>query len=64
VRALLVIAPEGKVTNVEIKETPDASLGSCVAGVLQAATFDKTAQGGSFSYPFVFSKKPPPNAKH
>jgi hypothetical protein len=67
VKARVTVAPEGRVTNVEIQATPEAKLGACVAGVLQSATFQKTGEGGSFSYPFVFTaakdapSSPPPS---
>ena len=54
VKAKVTVAPEGRVTSVAIESTPDAKLGSCVADALQKATFKKTGEGGSFSYPFVF----------
>lgn len=44
----------GRVSNVDIDQTPDAALGACVRSALQPARFDATARGGSFSYPFVF----------
>ena len=44
----------GKVSNVTVESSPDASLGSCVAAAVQKASFSKTQNGGSFSYPFVF----------
>jgi hypothetical protein len=37
-----------------VKSTPDPGLGSCVAGMMQKATFAKTQTGGSFSYPYTF----------
>ena len=44
----------GTVTSVTVKESPDPALGSCVAAAMQKATFAKTKNGGSFSYPFRF----------
>ena len=44
----------GTVTSVTVKESPDPALGSCVASAMQKATFAKTKNGGSFSYPFRF----------
>jgi hypothetical protein len=54
VKIKVTVAPTGVVTTAEVASTPAAPLGACVAGVLKGATFAKTAQGGSFSYPFVF----------
>lgn len=48
------VAPAGTVTTASVVSAPSHALGACVAGVLKAATFAKTAQGGTFSYPFVF----------
>jgi hypothetical protein len=50
----VVVAASGTVTTADVEASPDAALGKCVAGVLKAATFKATTQGGSFSYPFVF----------
>lgn len=54
VKAAVMVGPDGKVTTVEIKETPAPELGACVASAIQAGTFKKTRKGGSFTYPFVF----------
>jgi hypothetical protein len=54
VKTAVKVAPSGSVTNTEIKQTPDAALGQCVANAMQTATFAKTEEGGAFSYPFVF----------
>ncbi|NVB85175.1 MAG: hypothetical protein HOV81_42810 [Kofleriaceae bacterium] len=56
VKAAVKVHPDGRVTNVEIKETPNAELGACVARVLQSARFAETESGGSFVYPFVFDR--------
>jgi outer membrane biosynthesis protein TonB len=44
----------GSVSNVSVETTPDSALGACVAAAVQKASFAKTQNGGSFSYPFVF----------
>lgn len=54
VKAAVRVAPAGGVTNVDIRETPDAGLGACVASALAGAVFDATTTGGAFAYPFVF----------
>jgi len=48
------VAGSGAVSSVTVKESPDSALGSCVASAVQKATFAKTQNGGSFSYPFTF----------
>jgi hypothetical protein len=54
VKVSLTVAPDGHVVSVRVMATPDAGLGSCVAGVMQQATFATTRDGGSFGYPFIF----------
>jgi predicted Zn finger-like uncharacterized protein len=54
VKVSVKVGPDGHVTAVTVKSTPDPGLGNCVAGVVQKATFSKTQSGGSFSYPYTF----------
>ena len=54
VKVSVKVGPDGHVTSVSVKNTPDDALGNCVAGVMQKATFPKTQSGGSFAYPFTF----------
>ena len=54
VKVSVKVGPDGHVTSVSVKSTPDAGLGDCVAGMMQKATFAKTQTGGSFSYPYTF----------
>lgn len=54
VKLKVEVAPAGTVKTAAVMSAPTEALGACVAGVLKGATFAKTAQGGSFSYPFVF----------
>lgn len=61
-KAAVRVGPDGRVTNVEIKATPTAELGSCVAHVLQSARFAESEAGGSFTYPFVFDGTTPSKA--
>ena len=42
------------VPTVTVKESPDGALGGCVAAAVQKATFAKTQNGATFSYPFKF----------
>ncbi len=48
------VGPSGDVVSVVVVESPDDELGACVAGAMRNATFSRTQNGGSFSYPFVF----------
>jgi TonB family protein len=54
VKISVSVAPEGNVTASDVAESPDSALGSCVAAAIKRATFSKTVNGGSFTYPFVF----------
>jgi TonB family protein len=54
VKVSVKVGPDGKVTNVEIAQTPDEALGTCVAAAMQTMSFPATKAGGSFSYPLVF----------
>jgi hypothetical protein len=54
VKVSVTVAPDGHVMSVTVKTTPDANLGSCVASMMQKATFTKTQNGGSFLYPYTF----------
>jgi predicted Zn finger-like uncharacterized protein len=48
------VTPDGSVASVTVKETPDGALGGCVQSAMSRASFKKTQNGGSFSFPFVF----------
>lgn len=48
------VAPDGSVSRVEIRSTPDRALGECVADIFLAVRFPASQQGVSFTYPFVF----------
>jgi TonB family protein len=54
VKVSVKVSPDGHVTSVTVKNTPDAGLGNCVAGMMQKATFARTQTGGSFAYPYTF----------
>lgn len=54
VKVHVKVGGDGHVSNVSVETTPDPGLGSCVAAAVQKASFSKTQNGGSFSYPFVF----------
>jgi molybdenum cofactor biosynthesis protein B len=54
VKIAMTVAPDGTVKDASVADSPSPELGTCVAKALRAATFLKTAKGGSFVYPFVF----------
>jgi predicted Zn finger-like uncharacterized protein len=54
VKVSVKVGPDGRVTNVTVKNTPDDALGACVSGMVQKATFPKTQTGGQFAYPYTF----------
>jgi hypothetical protein len=54
VKVSVKVGPDGHVTSVTVKSTPEAGLGNCVAGMMWNATFAKTQTGGSFAYPYTF----------
>src|SRR5580704_4487493 len=54
VKVHVKVGGDGHVSSVNVETTPDPGLGSCVQAAVQKATFAKTQNGGSFSYPFVF----------
>jgi predicted Zn finger-like uncharacterized protein len=54
VKVSVKVSPEGHVTSVTVKNTPDVNLGNCVQNMVQKAMFAKTQTGGAFSYPYTF----------
>jgi hypothetical protein len=54
VKVHVKVGGDGHVANVSVSQTPDQGLGNCVASAVQRASFAKTQNGGSFSYPFPF----------
>ena len=48
------VGGNGRVERASIKETPDASLGRCVAVAMRSARFAESKSGASFKYPFTF----------
>jgi len=54
VKVAVKVGPDGSVTSVTVRSTPDPGLGNCVAGAMQSARFARTQSGGSFAYPFRF----------
>jgi len=54
VKIAVSVSPAGEVTAASVSESPDPTLGSCVATAVKAATFAATTNGGNFTVPFVF----------
>ncbi len=54
VKIAVKVSPAGDVTDASVSDSPDATLGSCVATAVKAATFAATTNGGNFTVPFVF----------
>lgn len=54
VKIRLQVRSDGTVGSVTILEAPDAALAACVAQAVRKATFSRTRNGGTFSYPWVF----------
>ncbi len=54
VKVAVEVSPGGRVESANVSQTPDAELGACVARAIKRATFARTTNGGTFSYPFVF----------
>ena len=54
VRLAVTVDGEGTVKSVSVTESPEPSLGDCVASAMRGAKFAKSVNGGEFNYPFVF----------
>ena len=54
VKVKVVVAPAGTVTSATVVDSPEDTLGQCVATAVKTAKFSATKNGGTFSYPFVF----------
>jgi hypothetical protein len=59
VKIRLQVGSDGRVGRVMVLETPAPALGTCVAQAVRRATFPRTRNGGTFSYPWVFPAAPP-----
>jgi hypothetical protein len=51
------VGPDGHVTRAAVLESPEATVGKCVADTLRAARFRATEQGGSFVYRIDLSER-------
>jgi outer membrane biosynthesis protein TonB len=54
VKVSVKVGPDGHVSSVTVRNTPDDGLGNCVAGMVQKAIFARTQSGGQFAYPYTF----------
>ena len=54
VKLAITVAPEGNVTDISVADTPDAALGDCVLAAVKRASFGKSVNGASFTFPFAF----------
>ena len=54
VKVHIKVAPSGAVVESEPRDTPDPTLGECVASAVQKAQFPRTRNGGSFTNSFSF----------
>jgi serine/threonine-protein kinase len=55
VRLSVTVAPDGTVSNVVVKDSPDAWLSSCLSTRMKLARFVPTRSGGAFGQSFSFS---------
>lgn len=54
VKVTVKVNGSGSVGDVSVKSAPNAALGTCVANAVKKASFAKTQEGATFTYPFVF----------
>jgi molybdenum cofactor biosynthesis protein B len=54
VKLFIRVKPDGSTSSVEIRESPDETLGSCVANAVRGAHFRATLRGGAFTKSFSF----------
>jgi TonB family protein len=54
VKVSVNVGADGRVSSSSVVSSPDAGLGDCVAAAIRKATYARTANGGTFTYPFVF----------
>ena len=55
--ARMHVKADGSVRSVEITTSPDPRLTECVTPILERTTFAQRKDGGTFSYPFMFSAR-------
>jgi TonB family protein len=54
VKLAITVAPAGTISDISVESSPDAALGACVMAAVKRATFGKSVNGASFTYPFAF----------
>lgn len=54
VKLRVKVSASGRVSSVEVQQSPERKLGACVASTMKRARFAPTQRGGSFTYPFSF----------
>jgi molybdenum cofactor biosynthesis protein B len=54
VKLFIRVKPDGSASSVEVRESPDEPLGSCVADAVRGAHFRATLRGGAFTKSFTF----------
>jgi outer membrane biosynthesis protein TonB len=54
VKIFIRVKPDGSASNVEVRESPDDTLGSCVSNAVRGAHFRPTIRGGAFTKSYTF----------
>jgi TonB family protein len=54
VKLAITVAPGGNVSDISVSEAPDPALGQCVLAAVKRASFGKSVNGASFTFPFAF----------
>lgn len=54
VKLAITVAAAGNVTDISVADAPDPALGQCVLAAVKRATFGKSVNGASFTFPFAF----------
>jgi TonB family protein len=54
VKLAITVGPEGNISDISVSESPDPALGECVLAAVKRASFGKSVNGASFTYPFAF----------
>ncbi|HSN26858.1 MAG TPA: TonB family protein, partial [Kofleriaceae bacterium] len=54
VKLAITVAPGGNITDISVADSPDAALGQCVLAAVKRASFGKSVNGASFTFPFAF----------
>lgn len=54
VKLAVTVSPEGRVTDVEVRESPDPAIGACAANAMRGARFVEAQHESVFVYPFNF----------